>query len=187
MSMALPLMRRRGPGIRPWSMASRIAVSAEPAPSVPMSRSAVKPASRSALAACSARMVRHGTDSSHGLQIFGAGMQEEMDVRVDQAGHQRGVAEVDDLRALRMLNRFADGANAFALDQDFAGLKQSCRYRPGADARRGARWEWVPAVRGRRPPRGQVMRKGEGNENKQKILAWVKLWRIRFGLSRVVW
>ena len=41
MSMALPLMRRRGPGMRPWLMASRMAVSAEPAPSVPMSRSAV--------------------------------------------------------------------------------------------------------------------------------------------------
>jgi hypothetical protein len=64
MSIALPLMRRRGPGMIPWLMASRTAVSAEPAPSVPMSRSAVKPAIRSALAACSAKIVRQGTDSS---------------------------------------------------------------------------------------------------------------------------
>lgn len=58
-------MRSRGPGPRPReSMALRTAVSAEPAPSVPMSRSAVKPAIRSALAAAMARMVRSGTDSS---------------------------------------------------------------------------------------------------------------------------
>ena len=45
-------------------MALRTAVSADPAPSVPMSRSAVKPAIRSAFAASRARMVRCGTDSS---------------------------------------------------------------------------------------------------------------------------
>jgi hypothetical protein len=59
----LPLMRNRGPGIRPWSMALRTAVSAEPAPSVPISRSAVYPAMRSARAATVAMMVRCGTDS----------------------------------------------------------------------------------------------------------------------------
>ena len=58
-----------------------------------------------------------------GLQVFRAGMQEEMDVGVDEAGEQRGVAEVDDLRALRMVDRSADGADALALDQNFAGLK----------------------------------------------------------------
>jgi hypothetical protein len=41
----------------------RTAVSAEPAPSVPMSRSAVKPAIRSSFAARTAAMVRCGTDS----------------------------------------------------------------------------------------------------------------------------
>ncbi len=35
----------------------------------------------------------------HRLQIFRAGMQEQMDVRVDQPGHERDVAQVDDLRA----------------------------------------------------------------------------------------
>ena len=61
--MALPLMRSRGPGILPSSIALRTAVSAEPAPSVPMSRSAVKPAIRSSRAARVAVMVRCGTDS----------------------------------------------------------------------------------------------------------------------------
>src|SRR5258708_24935386 len=44
-------------------MASRTAVSAEPAPSVPISRSAVKPAIRSSRAASTAMIVRCGTDS----------------------------------------------------------------------------------------------------------------------------
>ena len=34
----------------------------------------------------------------HGLQVFGAGVQEEMHVGVDEAGHQRCVTEIDDLR-----------------------------------------------------------------------------------------
>src|ERR1039458_615302 len=64
MLMALPLTLMRGPGISPESMALRTAESAEPAPSVPMSRSAVKPAIRSSRAAISARIVRSGTDST---------------------------------------------------------------------------------------------------------------------------
>jgi hypothetical protein len=51
-------------------------------------------------------------------------MQEEMHVGVDQAGEQRDVAEVDDFGALRMVDRCADGANAVAFDQDFAGLEE---------------------------------------------------------------
>ena len=41
----------------------------------------------------------------HGLQIFRAGMQEQMDMRVDQSRHQRAIAEVDDLRAGGMFHR----------------------------------------------------------------------------------
>ena len=59
-----------------------------------------------------------------GLQVFCAGMQKEMHVRVDEAGEQRGVAQVDDFGALRMVDRRAHGANALALDEDFAGLEQ---------------------------------------------------------------
>jgi hypothetical protein len=51
-------------------------------------------------------------------------MQEEMHMSVDQAGEQRGVAEVDDPGALRMVNGDAYGANAIALDQNFAWLEQ---------------------------------------------------------------
>jgi hypothetical protein len=54
-------------------------------------------------------------------------MQEEMDVHVDQARKQRGIAEVDDLCTLRMIDRSADGADAVAFDQDFAGLKECAR------------------------------------------------------------
>jgi hypothetical protein len=58
------------------------------------------------------------------LQIFRAGMEEEMDVGVDEAGEQRGVAEVDDLGVLRVVDRCADGSNAIALHEDFARLEQ---------------------------------------------------------------
>ena len=51
-------------------------------------------------------------------------MQEEMNVRVDKAGEQGSVAEIDDFGALRMVDRGADGANAISLDQNFAGLEQ---------------------------------------------------------------
>src|SRR6202012_5497638 len=89
MSMALQDMRMRGPGIRPELMALRTATSAQPAPSVPMSRSAVKPARRAALGA-----VGYGLED--GLEGLVAGVQEQVDMGVDQAGHQRGGAEVDD-------------------------------------------------------------------------------------------
>ena len=95
---------------------------AEPAPSVPISRSAVKPAIRSALAACSARIVRHGTGLLDRLQVFGARMQKQMYVRVDQAGQQRCVAEVDHLRSLRVVDRSAYGFDPFAFNEDLAGL-----------------------------------------------------------------
>ena len=58
-----------------------------------------------------------------GLQILSAGMQKEMHVSVDEAGEQRGVAEVDDLCALRMVDGCADGADALALDENLAGLE----------------------------------------------------------------
>ena len=127
--IALALTRRRGPGIRPWLMALRTAVEAEPAPSVPMSRSAVKPAIRSCLAAKLARMVRCGFGFLHRLQVFGAGMQEQMHMRVDQARHQGGVAQIDHFRARRMTDRAAHRRDAVALDQDLAGRHDAAAFR----------------------------------------------------------
>ena len=59
-----------------------------------------------------------------GLEVLGAGMEEQMHMGVDQAGKQRCVAEVDDPGALRMVDRAADGADAVALDENFAGLEE---------------------------------------------------------------
>ncbi len=56
-----------------------------------------------------------------GLQIFGAGVEEEVDVGVDQAGEQGGVAEVDDFGVRRARDFRADFVDAVALDEDFAG------------------------------------------------------------------
>jgi hypothetical protein len=47
--------------------------------------------------------LRHGF--LHGLEVFGAGMKEEMDVSVDEAGKKRAIAEIDDFGASRMLDR----------------------------------------------------------------------------------
>ncbi len=50
----------------------------------------------------------------HGLQVFRSRMKEEMDVGVDQAGHQRGVAEIDGLRAGGMGDGGAGGDDLLA-------------------------------------------------------------------------
>ena len=66
----------------------------------------------------------HGDGLFDGLQIFRAGMEEEMDVSVDEAGEQRCVAEVYDVCVLRMIDGCADGADAVALDENLAGVKE---------------------------------------------------------------
>ena len=115
--MALPLTRMRGPGMRPSLMALRTAESAEPAPSVPMSRSAMKPAIRSALAASVARIVRFGTDSSTVCRSFGPGVQEQMHVRVDESRQKSDVAKIDNLRSGGTVCLRANFYDAFVLDQ----------------------------------------------------------------------
>jgi hypothetical protein len=47
-------------------------------------------------------------------------MQEQVDVRVDQSGHQRNVAEVDYFRTSRMRDGRAGFGNTFTLDEYFA-------------------------------------------------------------------
>ncbi len=55
------------------------------------------------------------------LKIFRARMQEKMHMRVDQARHQGGVAQIDHFGVRGMLHAAAGGRNAFAFDQDFTG------------------------------------------------------------------
>jgi hypothetical protein len=47
-------------------------------------------------------------------------MQEQVHVRVDEAGQQSGIPEIDRLRALRVVDLFADGLDALALNQNLA-------------------------------------------------------------------
>jgi hypothetical protein len=58
----------------------------------------------------------------HGLQVFSAGMQKEMNVRVNQPWQQCRIAEIDEPRALRVLYTLAHRANTIALDQHLTGL-----------------------------------------------------------------
>ncbi len=65
--------------------------------------------------------LRHGLFDR--LQAFVAGVKEEMGVRVDEARHQRRIAEVDHDRASGPRDVRAGLANALAFDQDFARRK----------------------------------------------------------------
>ena len=56
-----------------------------------------------------------------GLEGFVAGVEEEVDVGVDETGHQGGGAEVDDLGACGVGDVLADLGDAVAGDEDFAG------------------------------------------------------------------
>ena len=58
------------------------------------------------------------------LQVLGPGVEKEVHMGVDKAGKQRGVTQVNDLGPLRVLDGSAHGADALALDQNFARLEQ---------------------------------------------------------------
>ena len=96
--MALPLMRRRGPGNQ--ALIDRVADGGVGGAGAFGAHVALGGESCKQIVARGNRgengALRHGF--LHRLQIFGAGMQEKMDVRVDEAGKQSGVAEVDEAR-----------------------------------------------------------------------------------------
>ena len=66
-----------------------------------------------------------GHGLSDGLQIFGSGMKEEMDMGVDQAGHQGRVAQVDGLGSGRVGNGGAGGNDLLSFDQHLSGDKHA--------------------------------------------------------------
>jgi hypothetical protein len=84
--------------------------------------------------------LRHGLD--HGLQIFGAGMKEEVDVGVDQARHQRGVAKVDGLRSGGVGHGGAGGNNLVPLHQDLSRRNNASGF--DIEQARGMENDWVP-------------------------------------------
>jgi hypothetical protein len=57
----------------------------------------------------------------HGLHVFGAGVQEQVDVGVDQAGEQGAIAQVDDFSSGGMGYRGAGFGDAAGYNQDFTG------------------------------------------------------------------
>jgi hypothetical protein len=65
-----------------------------------------------------------GNGFLNGLQIFRAGVQEKMHVYVDKAWEQRGIAEVDHLCVLRMIDRGAHRDDSLAFDENLAGLEE---------------------------------------------------------------
>ena len=62
-----------------------------------------------------------------GLQVLRAGMQEEMHVRIDKTGHQRGVAEVDHHRARWMADVLAGLNDLVAGDEHLTGRDDLAR------------------------------------------------------------
>ena len=88
----------------------------------------------------------------NGLQIFRAGMEKEMDVRVNQAGHERDVAEVNYFRAARMRDGCANFGDARSLDKNFAGRDNFAGLDIEVDGRREGwcrvrRCEWIEPAR----------------------------------------
>ena len=120
----MPLMRIRGPANKPESIALRTAVSAEPAPSVPMSRSAVNPAIRSCFAASIAISVRCGTLSCTVCRSSAPTCRNRCTCASIQPRHQGDIAQVDDLRAGG--SHAARRGNAIARDDQQTRLQRSC-------------------------------------------------------------
>ncbi len=58
----------------------------------------------------------------NGLQVLCAGMQKKVNVRINQAGKQSAVAQINDLRSCRMFDRRAYLDDAFPLHQNFTRL-----------------------------------------------------------------
>ena len=79
------------------------------------------------------RPMRYGL--LHRLKIFGAGMQKQVHVRVNQSGQQRGVAQVDDLSVRRMRDGRSHRGNAFTLNQNLARGNHA----PGIDLKQARR------------------------------------------------
>jgi hypothetical protein len=50
-------------------------------------------------------------------------MEEEVDVRINEAGKERHITKVDDLRALGVVHRHADRLDSVALDENLTRLK----------------------------------------------------------------
>ncbi len=155
--MALPLMRRRGPGIRPLidgvahggvggarAFGAHVALGGEAGHQIGAAASVGEDGA-----------LRDGF--LHGLQIFRAGMQEQMDMRVDQAGEQRAVAKIDDLRARGMGDGRAHFDDAFAAHQHFAGRDNAAGF--DIDQARGVKYDGARGLGA-----GRAAEREEGNE-----------------------
>jgi hypothetical protein len=57
----------------------------------------------------------------HGLHVFGAGVQEQVDVGVNQAGQEGAITEVDDFGSGRMSYRRAGFGDAVGYNEYFTG------------------------------------------------------------------
>ena len=61
------------------------------------------------------------------MKIFGAGVEKQVHVDVDESGQQRGIAQVHDLRISRVGYCRTDRGNSLALDQNLSGRYHAAR------------------------------------------------------------
>jgi hypothetical protein len=91
-----------------------------------------------------------------------------MHVRVDQARQQRGIAQIDDFRALKTVNRCADRLDALALNQNLARPQDIAAFNfeePGGMENDGARgWLLCQALKG-----NAAGQEGAGAEQSESI------------------
>ena len=59
------------------------------------------------------------------MQVFRPGMQEEVNVRVNQPRHERTIAQIDNLGARLMFHLRTNFDDAITFDQNFAWLQES--------------------------------------------------------------
>ena len=72
------------------------------------------------------------------LEVFGAGVQKQMNVRINHARHQGGVAQIDDLALRPDALRWFLPRECDCLRREFRPAAASHRYQPGAGAQRAA-------------------------------------------------
>ena len=95
------------------------------------------------------------------LQVFGAWMQEQMHVSINQSWQERRVTEVDDLRSRRTPDRRTDLGDPIPFDQHFAGCDNGSAL--NVQQPRGVQHHRVS--RSRRPRLSQNLSQNRGEEN----------------------
>ena len=99
------------------------------------------------------------------MKVFRPRMQEQMDVRIDEAGHERGVAQLDSLRARGMRDARPGRHYAVSLNQNLPGRIDPAR----ADIENARRPQNDRALRRLRVQRPRQAEAGKEDEKQARV------------------